>query len=214
VICEIMNADGSMARVDDLRAFAERHKIKMGTIEDLIKYRLENESFVEERVQTKLDSQFGEGFQARLFVNRLDGRQHIAIVKGELDPTQPTLVRVHVEDVMGDVFASHSTPSRMQLQAALTAINAVGRGVLLYLRLENVERRLLDPQGERRHQMDERDYGVGAQILRSLGLHKIVLITNHATKRVGLKAFGIEIVDTIAMATAEQGAQDADDAQV
>jgi 3,4-dihydroxy 2-butanone 4-phosphate synthase/GTP cyclohydrolase II len=194
VICEIMNPDGTMARVDDLKAFAEKHKIKIGTIEDLIKYRLETESLVEERVSTRLSSPFGQNFSVRLFANKLDGRQHLAFVKGDVSTPTPVLVRVHVEEVLSDVFAGDHTHSRENLQASLRAIETVGRGVLLYLRLENLEARMKGALN-----MDDRDYGVGAQILRALGLNKIVLMSNHPVKRVGLKSYGLEIVDTFAL---------------
>jgi 3,4-dihydroxy 2-butanone 4-phosphate synthase/GTP cyclohydrolase II len=192
VICEIMNADGTMARVDELKKFAVKHKIKLGTIEDLIKYRLEHESFVEEVKNVPLHSRYGDGFTVRLFKNKLNGLEHLAVVKGDIAGTDPVLVRVHAESILGDVLGDTKYPSGEFLQAALARISEVGRGVLLYLRKEELGSRL-----DVATTMDERDYGVGAQILRSLGLKKIILMSNNPTKRVGIKGYGIEIVDSI-----------------
>lgn len=203
VICEIMNPDGTMARVDELKSFAAKHNIKIGTIEDLIKYRLETESFIEEKMSAPLSTRFGDGFTVRLFKNNLNGREHLAIVKGDLSGSAPVLVRVHAENVMADVFGDITQPSSEYLHKALALISQVGRGVLLYLRNEDLSARLGQDIP-----MDEKDYGVGAQILRALGLHKIVLISNHPTKRVGIKGYGIEIVESIALAQPQLGQEE------
>lgn len=212
VICEIMNPDGTMARVPELKEFAKKHNIKIGTIEDLIEYRLENESFIEERAFSPILSAYGEGFGVKLFKNKLDGREHLALVKGDITTDEPALVRVHTENVMGDVFGSLTTRSGEYLRQSMEMINRVGRGVILYLRNEGMQGRLeerirsyaatVSAEGtedmyERIFRSDRRDYGVGAQILRSLGLKRIILISNNPKKRVGLKAYGIEIVDSV-----------------
>lgn len=214
VICEIMNPDGTMARLPELMEFSKKHDLKIGTIESLIQYRIETESFVEEKAKASLPSLFGTGFEVRAFVNHLDGREHLALVKGKIDPEQAILVRVHTECVMGDVFGSLRTKSGEYLQQAMRTIDKVGQGVILYLRTEDMGGRLLNriqayanlDQGtvskddvKSSFSGDNRDYGVGAQILRELGVRKINLITNSRAKRVGLKGYGIEIVDTTAV---------------
>ncbi|MEO0335144.1 MAG: 3,4-dihydroxy-2-butanone-4-phosphate synthase [Pseudomonadota bacterium] len=211
VICEIMNPDGSMARLPDLQVFAKEHGLKIGTIEDLIDYRIQTESFVEELAEAHLPSRYGSGFQVRAFKNHLDGREHIALIKGEINPAEPTLVRVHTENVMGDVFGSLRSRSGEHLQVAMQKIDANGSGVILYLRMEDMDSRLVDRiqayaeldagkkgLGEvgKAFKSDSKDYGVGAQILRELGVRKIDLLTNSKAKRVGLKGYGLEIVST------------------
>ncbi len=199
VICEIMNSDGSMARVSELTEFARVHEIKIGTIEDLIKYRLENESFIEERAAAEFPTVFGEGFSVRVFRNSLNGREHVALTKGDLSSTsEPVLVRVHNENVLGDVFGGVQTPTGDSLKRAFDLINKAGRGVIVYLRQDDMALRLerwVASNLTMATTVDSRDYGVGAQILRALGLKRIVLLSNHPVPRAGLKGFGIEIVD-------------------
>lgn len=199
VICEIMNPDGSMARVSELNEFARAHDIKIGTIEDLIKYRLENESFIEERAAAEFPTVFGEGFSVRVFRNSLNGREHVALTKGDLSSTnEPVLVRVHNENVLGDVFGGLQTPTGDSLKRAFDLINKAGRGVIVYLRQDDMGLRLerwVASNQTMATTVDSRDYGVGAQILRALGLKRIVLLSNHPVPRAGLKGFGIEIVD-------------------
>lgn len=215
VICEIMNPDGTMARMGSLIEFANKHSIKIGTIEALIKFRIQTESFLAERAQAQLpSSKYGDGFRIHVFENLLDGREHIALVKGIIDPKQPTLVRVHSECLMGDVFASKRTQSGEYLDLSLKRIQEEGSGILVYLRLEDMGHRLrqrvqtyaaLDrgetPTEQTRSvfRSDDRDYGIGAQILRSLGVSQIKLITNSHSKRVGLKGYGLEIVEEISL---------------
>jgi 3,4-dihydroxy 2-butanone 4-phosphate synthase / GTP cyclohydrolase II len=194
-----------------LKEFARKHDLKIGTIESLIQYRIENESFVEEKVRAELPSLFGAGFEVRAFVNHLDGREHLALVKGDIQGDSPVLVRVHTECVMGDVFGSLRTRSGEYLQQSMRKIDAAGKGVIVYLRTEDMGDRLLkriqsysDLDAGRigadevrvSFKSDSRDYGVGAQILRELGVRKINLLTNSQAKRVGLKGYGLEIVDT------------------
>lgn len=212
VICEIMNPDGTMARLGDLISFGQKHDIKIGTIESLIRYRIQTETFVEEVAQAKLPSIYGTGFQVKVFVNKLDGRQHLAIVKGDLRSSKPALVRVHTESITGDVFGSTRTRSGTYLRRALKQISDEGEGVLVYLRQEDMGSRLVErinfyraldegeideKKVEKSFRSDERDYGVGAQILRALGISRLRLLSNNPQKRVGLKGYGLEIVDQV-----------------
>lgn len=212
VICEIMNADGTMARFPELVKFAEKHKIKIGSIEDLIQYRLQTESFVVEKARAHLPSRFGKDFRIHVFHNKLDGREHVAIVKGEVGPDQPVMVRVHSECLMGDVFRSLRTRSGDYLEACMNMLAKESAGIFVYLRLEDMGDRLVervqsynqldeglqaDDRLKKAFRSDDRDYGVGAQILHALGVHKIRLITNSHAKRAGLKGYGLEIVEEI-----------------
>jgi 3,4-dihydroxy 2-butanone 4-phosphate synthase/GTP cyclohydrolase II len=212
VICEIMNPDGTMARMGQLIEFAKKHGIKIGTIESLIRYRIQNESFLIERAQALLPCRYGKDFRIHVFENSLDGREHVVLVKGDINPDQPTLVRVHSECLMGDVFGSLRTRTGEYLDLSLKRIEEEGNGVLVYLRLEDMGQRLRQrvlsyhqmDQGEapteetrKAFRSDDRDYGIGAQILRSLGIRQLRLITNSHAKRVGLKGYGLEIVEEV-----------------
>jgi 3,4-dihydroxy 2-butanone 4-phosphate synthase/GTP cyclohydrolase II len=214
VICEIMNSDGTMARFPELVAFAEKHAIKIGSIEALIQHRLQTESFVIEKARAHLPCRYGKDFRIHVFHNKLDGREHVAIVKGDLSPEQPTMVRVHSECLMGDVFRSLRTRSGDYLEASMNMLAKESSGVLVYLRLEDMGERLVqrvqsycqldegfqaDENLKKAFRSDDRDYGVGAQILHALGVHKIRLITNSHAKRVGLKGYGLEIVEEISL---------------
>lgn len=214
VICEIMNPDGTMARMGQLVEFARKHSIKIGTIESLIRYRIQNESFVVERAQAHLPTTYGQDFRIHVFENTLDGREHVAVVKGTIDPDSPILVRVHSECLMGDVFRSLRTRSGDYLEQSMKRIESEGSGILIYLRLEDMGQRLRQrvlsyhqiDQGEtpneeirKAFRSDDRDYGVGAQILRALGVRQLRLITNSHAKRVGLKGYGLEIVEEVCL---------------
>ena len=208
VICEIMNEDGSMARTPDLMEFAKTHNIKMATIEDLIEYRIQHETLIEEMVSAPFATSYGEGFNVHLFRNKLDGSEHLAFVKGDIDGEKETLVRVHNASVLGDAMGSLDNLSQTRLQKAFQKIDAEGAGVLLYLRLEGSGDRLLKSiqrymdDGEdisRNTFMDQKDYGVGAQILRSLGVSKMCLISNNPQRLVGLKGYGLEVVRTMSL---------------
>ena len=215
VICEIMNNDGTMARIPDLENFSKKHNIKMGTIEDLIKYRIQKESFVKEKIRVPFPTTYGENFKACLFENTLDGREHLAIIKGDISSQKPILVRVHNECLIGDVFGSLQTKGRRYLKRALKKINEEGSGVFLYLKLEDKDHRLLSSlqallsdrpdfrtlssYDSSLFKRDPRDYGVGAQILRSLGVKKIKLLANTPEKRAGIRGYGLEITETISL---------------
>ncbi len=213
VICEIMKPDGQMARVDDLREFAHRHQLKIGTIEDLISYRLEHETFVHEVARSRFATPFDPNLLIRVFKNLLDGSESLVIQKGRIHPEKPTLVRVQVENMLGDVFGSLLDFSGHKLQRSLDLISKEESGVLLYLRHQSQEGSLeaqVKKMAEADHleketptpsevssRMDHKDYGIGAQILRELGIRKIRLLTNHPSKRVGIKGYGLEIVEEV-----------------
>jgi 3,4-dihydroxy 2-butanone 4-phosphate synthase/GTP cyclohydrolase II len=226
VICEIMNPDGTMARMGQLVEFAKRHQIRIGTIEALIQYRIQNESFVVERAQSSFPTEYGPEFKIHVFENLLDGREHIAVVKGEIDPSKPTLVRVHAECLMGDVLKSKRTRSGDYLDLSFKRINEEGSGVVVYLRLEDMGHRLrhrvqsyhemdaglpASESSKKAFRGDDREYGIGAQILRELGVTKLRLITNNHAKRVGLKGYGLEIVEEIGLPVNTEPLMDLED---
>ena len=212
VICEIMNDDGTMARVSQLTQFIKVHGLKMITTKDVAEYRLKKEALVEEVTSTILPTHSGE-FRAVVFKNILNDQTHIALVKGEIREDEPTLVRVHSQCLTGDVFGSYRCDCGEQLKKSMEMIEQDGKGVLLYLYQEGrgigivnkMKAYALQDQGKDTVQANEelgfkpdlRDYGIGAQILRKLGLGKIRIMTNNPRKIVGLEGYGLHLVERV-----------------
>jgi 3,4-dihydroxy 2-butanone 4-phosphate synthase / GTP cyclohydrolase II len=200
VICEVMNEDGTMARLPELVAFAQRHGLKVGTISDLIAYRRRHDNLVRVREERTIQSEFGGDWTLRIYTDQIQGAEHIALLKGDLSGDEPALVRMHAFDPLLDLVGT-GTPGRAhELQDAMRLIAQEGRGAVVLLRDLHMKLALeheVSPQ-------TLRQYGLGAQILSSLGLHRIVLLTNSPKPRiVGLDAYGIEIVGTRKIAGGE-----------
>ncbi len=200
VICEIMKEDGTMARFPDLVAFAEKFGFRMGTIEDLISYRLENETLISQVVDEALFHPFSRDFRVRVFKNILDGSENIVIQKGIINKGQPTLVRVQVENIMGDVFRGGPYDSGSHIQSILKIMASSPSAVFVYLRKEGensmISRQVksFSDKSEGSPQMDSREYGIGAQILRELGVGAIHLMARNKPNNIGLRSFGLNIV--------------------
>jgi 3,4-dihydroxy 2-butanone 4-phosphate synthase/GTP cyclohydrolase II len=212
VICEIMNDDGTMARRPDLDRFAKKHGLNIATVADIIAYRMRNESFVHTEAETVLPTPFGE-FKAVAFTNEVDNSEHLALVKGEIDPEKEILVRVHSECLTGDVFGSFRCDCGDQLKKALEMIVKEGLGVVIYLRQEGrgigfankLKAYALQDKGldtveaneELGFEPDLRDYGVGAQILVALGVKKMRIMTNNPKKIIGLEGYGLAVTGRV-----------------
>jgi 3,4-dihydroxy 2-butanone 4-phosphate synthase / GTP cyclohydrolase II len=213
VLCEILDEDGTMARVPKLMEFAKKHSLKIITITDLIEYRMAREHFIQKKVNVDLPTKYGS-FELHLYENTLDPLDNpIALVKGDISGDEPVLVRVHSECLTGDIFGSKRCDCGEQLLTAMSIVEKAGRGVVLYMRQEGrgiglVNKLLayhLQEQGKDTVEANEalgfkadlRDYGTGAQILKDLGLKKIKLLTNNPKKVIGLKGFDLEIVERI-----------------
>lgn len=217
VLCEILKIDGSMARVPDLLEMAQAHQLRMISVQDLIAYRRSKETLVEMVAEARLPSEHGD-FVLRVYQNNIDGKEHVAIIKGEINADTPLLVRVHSECLTGDIFGSRRCDCGPQLHAALDMIEHEGNGVVLYMRQEGrgiglvnkikayaLQEQGLDTVEANTHlgfPPDPRDYGIGAQILHDLGVRKMRLMTNNPKKRVGLQSYGLEVVELVGLEVA------------
>lgn len=211
-LMEIMNEDGTMARLPQLRAFADQHNLKLISIHDLIAYRLQEESIVEKGVEVNMPTEFGQ-FRLIPFRQKSNGLEHVALFKGTWQKDEPILVRVHSSCITGDIFSSMRCDCGEQLHKAMQMIEKEGKGVVVYLNqegrgiglMEKMKAYKLQEDGMDTvdaniclgHLADERDYGVGAQILRELGVHNMRLLTNNPVKRIGLEAYGLKIVENV-----------------
>lgn len=212
VICEVIKPDGSMARLPDLMEIAKRFELKLISVKDLIHYRNEKEKLVTREVEVRMPTDYGE-FRAVAYTNEVDNKEHVALVKGDISGEEPVLVRVHSECLTGDVFHSHRCDCGPQFEAALTQIEQEGRGILLYMRQEGrgiglvnkLKAYKLQEQGldtvdanlKLGFPADLRDYGIGAQILKDLGVSDIRLLTNNPRKITGLEGYGLQVVERV-----------------
>lgn len=216
VICEIMKDDGTMARMPDLEEFAKEHDLKIATIADLVAYRLRRDTLVHRAVEARLPSHFGGEFRAIVYSNDVDKHEHLALVKGDIDPEKEIMVRVHSECLTGDVFGSDRCDCGAQLQEAMRMVSEAGSGVILYMRQEgrgiglinklkayslqdNEGLDTVDANIELGFKPDLRDYGIGAQILRDLGVRKMCLLTNNPKKIVGLEGYDMEVTSRMSI---------------
>ena len=214
VIVEILNEDGSMARTPELHKIAEKFDLKFITIKDLIEYRVKNESLISEEVDVQLPTDYGD-FKLKAYKQTTNGQLHLAIYKGEWEKDENVLVRVHSSCMTGDIFGSCRCDCGHQLQSAMQQIEKAGKGVLVYMNqegrgigllnklkayeLQEKGRDTVEANAELGFNADDRDYGVGAQILRALNVTKIRLLSNNPKKRVGLMGYGIEIMESVAL---------------
>ncbi|MES2589365.1 MAG: bifunctional 3,4-dihydroxy-2-butanone-4-phosphate synthase/GTP cyclohydrolase II [Bacteroidota bacterium] len=214
VIVEILNEDGTMARLPELLVIAKKFNMKIVSIEDLIEYRLKNDSLIEQLVDVKMPTQFGD-FQLYAYKEKLTGKEHLALVKGTWNKDESILVRVHSSCITGDVFGSCRCDCGPQLEKSMRMIEEAGKGVIVYMNQEGrgiglinkLKAYKLQEQGfdtleaniKLGFEGDERDYGIGAQILRDLGVHKMKLMTNNPTKRTGLVGYGLEITENVSI---------------
>jgi 3,4-dihydroxy 2-butanone 4-phosphate synthase / GTP cyclohydrolase II len=212
VLVEIMNEDGSMSRLPELKELAKKLDLKLVSIKDLIEYRLQNESLIHEDVRVKMPTKYGN-FELIAFKQLNTGEEHLALKKGEWDKDEPVLVRVHSSCMTGDILGSLRCDCGEQLHAAMKMVEAEGKGLILYMnqegrgigllnklkayKLQEEGRDTVEANLELGFAMDQRDYGVGAQILRHLNISKIRLISNNPRKRAGLAGYGLQIVDTV-----------------
>ena len=214
VIVEIMNEDGSMARMPELQVIAKKHQLKIVTIKDLIAFRIKNESLIEKLIDVNLPTELGN-FKLHAFRQITNDQTHLALVKGKWEKDEPILVRVHSSCITGDIFGSCRCDCGPQLEAAMQMVEKEGKGVIVYMnqegrgiglfnklkayKLQEQGRDTVEANEDLGFKADYRDYGVGAQILRSLDVHKIKLMSNNPKKRSGLVGYGLEIVENIAI---------------
>ncbi|HIJ79642.1 MAG: bifunctional 3,4-dihydroxy-2-butanone-4-phosphate synthase/GTP cyclohydrolase II [Desulfobulbaceae bacterium] len=212
VICEIMKEDGTMARMPDLEIFAKEHDMKIATIADLVAYRTREDKLVHRAAETILPTMFGE-FRAIVYTNDVDVHEHVALVKGDIDPAKEIMVRVHSACLTGDVFGSKRCDCGGQLHSAMRMVEQEGTGIILYMQQEGrgiglvnkIKAYALQEQGmdtveanlKLGFKEDLRDYGIGAQILRDIGVRKMKLITNNPKKIVGLEGYGLKVTDRL-----------------
>ncbi len=199
VICEILNDDGTMARLSDLVPYARQHGLKIGTIADLIGYRRRTETLVERTLGTTITSRYGGRWELVSYINSISGAEHLALVKGNVSDGAPVLVRMHAHDLLDDALAESSGGRAVNLQAAMATIAAAGRGVVVLL-CDPPEKSLADRlkarlSGDAAGEAQLRDYGVGAQILLDLGVRHMILLSNHRKTIVGLEGYGLTVVD-------------------
>lgn len=214
IIVEILNEDGTMARLPELMVIAKKHDMKIISIEDLISFRLQHESLVEKQIEIKLPTEYGD-FKLVHFSQTTDGKEHLALVKGEWEKDEPILVRVHSSCMTGDIFGSCRCDCGPQLQAAMKMVEKEGKGIVLYMNQEGRDIGLLNKLKAYKLQEegydtleanlklgfkgDQRDYGIGAQILRELGVSKMKLMSNNPKKRTGLIGYGLEVTENVAI---------------
>jgi 3,4-dihydroxy 2-butanone 4-phosphate synthase/GTP cyclohydrolase II len=213
VICEILREDGTMARLPDLEAFAAKHDLKIVTIADLIEYRSRHDSLVHRSAEARITTRHGGEFRALVYTTDIDDAEHLVLVKGDVRPDEPTLVRPHLEYLPGDVFAYRERDTRSLLQKAMERIAAEGRGVILYLRRDGRGLDLFSAgQGDSARApstslaswlQNFREFGIGAQILRDVGVGKIRWLTNRPLRLVSLPGYGLEIVESVSLALDE-----------
>jgi 3,4-dihydroxy 2-butanone 4-phosphate synthase/GTP cyclohydrolase II len=222
-LVEIMDEDGTMARVPQLRVLADELGMPLVTIQDLIAYRMQNERLVSREAEVRLDTAFGT-FHVAVYQEHLTGDVHLALLKGEWDETEPVLVRVHSQNVLGDVLAARREEYSEELAEALLRIEHEGQGAVLYMMQSNHGQTLLSKLREMEHQqsqeetapadasldMDHRDYGIGCQILRDLGIRRLRLLTNNPRKRIGLAGYGLELTEQTPIELPEEAREQID----